>query len=529
MTQKYQVKVSMKQAAIVETSIVLKQGDFGMQIEIEVLDFDATGTTPQIVFRKPMGAVESTTITVSSNKYTYTFKGTELDTPGKVFCDLKLKNSTTQRISTASFMFKVVADTLDGLAEESSSYSDTIEQLLQNTLQKSSTAGLVKNDGTINTTIESTVANLNTNAILKSNTAGLVKNDGTINTTIETTVTDLNRDINGRIKYNALNIGDSDSWTVGMYSIDGTFNSGATYARTTDYILIKPYHKMYIYQPDSSLTLRVALFDITKTLIEVLNYPSMKVDLYKEIPEGIYYVRIGTATAGLSNCQLKLEELVDDKKYSNLTINFLGDSLTRGYISATDPKFMNYPMPDQVEKILGVNKCNNYGQSGTCLSNNPGYYNDPMCVRYTNMSDADVVVVMGGTNDMLTGVTIGTINDWDSDESETHTFYGGLNRLMQGLVTKYQTYNNKKKIIFVTFPQNSFVQSHKQDYLDFNNAIRGVAERYSIPVIDLAHELGLSYLYTNTWTVGDGTHFSQKTVTNIFAPYIANKIKQFLG
>lgn len=130
MTQKYQVKVSMKQAAIVETGIVLKQGDFGMQLEIEVLDFDATGTTPQIVFRKAMGAVESTTITVSGNKYTYTFKGTELDTPGKVFCDLKLKNSTTQRISTASFMFKVVADTLDGLAEESSSYSDTISQII---------------------------------------------------------------------------------------------------------------------------------------------------------------------------------------------------------------------------------------------------------------------------------------------------------------------------------------------------------------------------------------------------------------
>lgn len=130
MTQKYQVKVSMKQAAIVETGIVLKQGDFGMQIEIEVLDFDATGTTPQIVFRKAMGAVESTTITVSGNKYTYTFKGTELDTPGKCFCDLKLKNSTTQRISTASFMFKVVADTLDGIAEESSSYSDTIAQIV---------------------------------------------------------------------------------------------------------------------------------------------------------------------------------------------------------------------------------------------------------------------------------------------------------------------------------------------------------------------------------------------------------------
>lgn len=130
MTQKYQVKVSMNQAAVVKTGLVLKQGDFGMQVEIEVLDFNVTGTTPQIVFRKSQGAVESTTITVASNKYTYTFVGTELDTPGKVICDLKLKNSTTQRISSASFQFEVVADTLDGLNERASSYSDTIEQML---------------------------------------------------------------------------------------------------------------------------------------------------------------------------------------------------------------------------------------------------------------------------------------------------------------------------------------------------------------------------------------------------------------
>ena len=151
MTQNHNVSVSMNQAAAVKTGMVFKQGDFGFNLVITVLDFDVTGTTPQIVFRKPMGAVESSTITVSGNTYTYAMKGTELDTPGKVFCDLKLKNSTTQRISTASFMFEVVADTLDGLAEESSSYSDTIAQLLDNYIQKSSTAGLVKNDGTIDT------------------------------------------------------------------------------------------------------------------------------------------------------------------------------------------------------------------------------------------------------------------------------------------------------------------------------------------------------------------------------------------
>lgn len=130
MTKDFNVSVSMNQAAPVKTGVVLKQGDFGFDLKITVLDFTVTGTTPQIVFRKPMGSVESTDVTASGNVYTYTFKGTELDTPGKVFCDLKLKNSTTQRISTASFQFECIADTLDGLAEESSSYSDTIAQII---------------------------------------------------------------------------------------------------------------------------------------------------------------------------------------------------------------------------------------------------------------------------------------------------------------------------------------------------------------------------------------------------------------
>lgn len=134
MNQKYHVQVAMNQAAIVKTGLVWKQGDFGFQIEIEVLDFDVSGTTPQIVFRKAVGAVESTTISVSGNKYTYTFEGTELDTPGMGICDLKLKNSTTQRISTASFEFEVIPDTLDGLNEHANSYSDTIGQIW-NTLQ----------------------------------------------------------------------------------------------------------------------------------------------------------------------------------------------------------------------------------------------------------------------------------------------------------------------------------------------------------------------------------------------------------
>lgn len=159
MTQTYKVQVSMNQAHIVESGFVWKQGDFGFNIEIEVLDFDTTGATPQIIFRKSTGAVEATQISVANNKFTYAIRGTELDTPGPCVCDLKLNDSTTKRVSTASFKYFVIPDTMDGLEQEASSYSDTIEQLLENTLQKSETNGLVRNDGTIDTVVETTISN----------------------------------------------------------------------------------------------------------------------------------------------------------------------------------------------------------------------------------------------------------------------------------------------------------------------------------------------------------------------------------
>lgn len=130
MTQVYKIQLSMNQRHLVDSGLTFKQGDFGFQIEIEVLDFNVTGVTPQIVFRKPNGAVESTSVTASGNKFTYTMAGTELDTPGPAICDLKLKNSTTQRISTASFRYFVEADTMDGLNQQAGSYSDTVKQLV---------------------------------------------------------------------------------------------------------------------------------------------------------------------------------------------------------------------------------------------------------------------------------------------------------------------------------------------------------------------------------------------------------------
>ena len=130
MNQTYKVQVSMNQASIVQTDLVFKQGDFGFNVEIEVLDFDTTGvSSKKVIWRKNQGAVEGLNVSQIGNKFTYTIVGTEFDTPGPGVCDLKLYDSTTKRISTASFRYMVEADTMDGFNEQASSYSDTIAQI----------------------------------------------------------------------------------------------------------------------------------------------------------------------------------------------------------------------------------------------------------------------------------------------------------------------------------------------------------------------------------------------------------------
>ena len=181
MTQVYKIKLNMSQAHIVDSGIVFKQGDFGIQIEIEVEDFDVTGVTPQIVFRKSIGAVESTSVSVSGNKFTYNLRGTEIDTPGYGICDLKLKNGTSQRISTASFRYFVEADTMDGLNQQANSYSDTIAQIIS---QYENDAEMIKDDLEVRieqvesiAEITSSTTNINDPSL---NVTGFLSSDGSI-------------------------------------------------------------------------------------------------------------------------------------------------------------------------------------------------------------------------------------------------------------------------------------------------------------------------------------------------------------
>ena len=170
-------------------------------------------------------------------------------------------------------------------------------------------------------------------------------------------------------------------------------------------------------------------------------------------------------------------------------INFIGDSITEGARVASAENFY----PNLLKKSLGLAEARNYGKSGTKIARLPVITDDPFDkdfnLRAPDMDkDADVVVVFGGTNDFGHGtIPLGTMDDTD-----IHTFYGGMHNLCQYLIKEY----TGKTIVFMTpihrMEEKAFAWSEKSvDFVYFIRAIREVCEHYSIPVLDMYKESGM--------------------------------------
>ena len=192
----------------------------------------------------------------------------------------------------------------------------------------------------------------------------------------------------------------------------------------------------------------------------------------------------------------------------------LGDSITAGD-GLTANIITRYS--SVVAKQCGIIPYN-YGYSGSRIATegSPGdsTYDNAMVIRYANMiADADYITVLGGINDANNQLPLGTLGNTDIS-----TFYGALEVLITGLLTKYPG----KSIGFITYPHYQGSERHRT----YANAIKEACARYAIPVLDL-HSIG----GMNTMT----TEFSQMFYSDGLHPnelgqaVMAHKICAFLG
>lgn len=216
-------------------------------------------------------------------------------------------------------------------------------------------------------------------------------------------------------------------------------------------------------------------------------------------------------------------EVVD---FTKMTVNCLGDSLTYG--SLPSGARMENPYPKLLQQELGFAEVNNFGVGGSKVANE-GFQS--FISRYVMFPDADIVIVMGGTNDSLSfsldntapRTPLGT----PEDTIDT-TFYGALDTLCRGLLEKYPD----AFIMFVTpLPIADSVDEWTQACGSFSiedgcEAVKVVCSRYNIPVFDAYNETGYDEISNieKTSGTGDGIHPNQEFWSTDFAPKLAQFI-----
>lgn len=129
MTSAYTINLNPNITTPVKTGYTFKSGDKGITFNIAVTEMDPTGTSAKIAFHRANGTSVEASLSGQGPTYSYTILGNEFAVPGVVVADVKFYQSTTQRVSTASFVFNVINDTLDGLGGGTAGYSDELETL----------------------------------------------------------------------------------------------------------------------------------------------------------------------------------------------------------------------------------------------------------------------------------------------------------------------------------------------------------------------------------------------------------------
>ena len=129
MTSQYSVVVNTNASSPIRTGYTFVQGDKGISFRIIVNELDFASTSAKIVFHRANGTSVESAASYAGNVVSYTTLGNEFAVPGIVVADVKFYDGDTQRVSTASFIFNVNEDTLDGLGGGTAGYSDELEVL----------------------------------------------------------------------------------------------------------------------------------------------------------------------------------------------------------------------------------------------------------------------------------------------------------------------------------------------------------------------------------------------------------------
>lgn len=212
-------------------------------------------------------------------------------------------------------------------------------------------------------------------------------------------------------------------------------------------------------------------------------YAKLIVDTASDIQEGQLSAEVQT--------KLNAGTTQGNSKWLGKKIGCLGDSIT-AFDSAVKKYYQYiveyYPMASFTVQAV----------SGATISS----YYSPIYAKVADLdSDCDIVTVLGGTNDFQHDVALGSLftesNGVRTPTTDTSTFYGALNTMIQALIAKYPT----KRILLLTPLHRGAVGSYPSEYQqnglgkyfdEYIEAVKKAGAFWSVPVLDLYNDVGIN-------------------------------------
>lgn len=155
----------------------------------------------------------------------------------------------------------------------------------------------------------------------------------------------------------------------------------------------------------------------------------------------------------------------------------------------------------------------NFGVGGRRVSGKTGMCQDSAINLIP--SDANLVMVLGGTNDWAQSVVLGNTESTNSEE-----FYGAYNQMCQKLTTRFPS----STIVLLTTPygelpnrlsdgsnwSNAYTNNVGLTTREYAEAVRVMGKRWGFPVIDLS-DCGWNSINVSAFTEADGGHIHPNT------------------
>ena len=320
----------------------------------------------------------------------------------------------------------------------------------------------------------------------------------------------------------------------GFLGTSGNFITSTEGTARTDYIALDGYVRVVAQSYISSNAYSLAFFDNEKKIIKDASVAGLgattKNSIDMVIPAGAAYCMLSHYPKGGNPGFVTLYPAdsadTEDPLFAKTT-NVLGDSITS----------TGYTRPTWWELIAERAGCyfNNYGVSGTSIAVRDGR-TDSFVERAAIMqTDADAVIVMGGTNDNQT-----VRGAWGSTDNTT--FFGALNILISTLCNNFAG----KPVIICTpiqkagdyaynvhNPAETLMSKTDTDTLTMQEraaAIKLKCEQYGMHCLDLYNGSGINGRDTDRvyYRDGDSLHPSeagQKRLANL----MRREMEQFYG